>query len=197
MLVDYSGADPGVILKADLDIFDISDALEDNELLEADMFANRDVWVEILFGSQMYAVLEDENVLLMGSQDFVKAVIRGIGRERGLVMHDEDSEAAAVLNKVGEGLIVAVGECPVSFCSAMGTALSGGEESFEIKSRTAFLFRRDAKENMDVPTEVFGEDIWLIDSSSADDEFAIVEAVAFTDDVPDLDRLMRWVMKQW
>ena len=79
----------------------------------------------------------------------------------------------------------------------MGTALSGGEESFEIKSRTAFLFRRDAKENMDVPTEVFGEDIWLIDSSSADDEFAIVEAVAFTDDVPDLDRLMRWVMKQW
>ena len=115
MLVDYSGADPRVILKADLDIFDISDALEDNELLEADMFANRDVWVEILFGSQMYAVLEDENVLLMGSQDFVKAVIRGIGRERGLVMHDEDSEAAAVLNKVGEGLIVAVGECPVSF----------------------------------------------------------------------------------
>ena len=177
------------IVKGTLALSDVRDELEDRNFQD-DTYGEYEVWSS--GDSYAYiAILESDNTLIYGEEEWVKDIIKAIGRESGLVMHADDSGAAAMLDKIGSGWVARIFDCSQTSdlrgCEIAGAAFSRGGESFEVKQTAAYMFRSEnTAENEKSDIEEFYEDTdWYLapDSLTADGAFVVIEATAYEDDI--------------
>ncbi len=172
------------VMKGDMDFEIVRDELFDAGMDE-DEYRGWELWSGgRLEWARSVAVLDDDDYLVIGSRETGGPidVLRGLGRESGLVAHDEDDHVDELMERAGEGWYVAMrtGEdcwgVNLRGCEAVAWSTRTGDE-YDMYVTWVYAFRdeRSARAALHDLQDMFDRlDALVIQDVSEDGQFVVV-----------------------
>ena len=172
------------VMKGDMDFEIVRDELFDAGMDEDD-YRGWELWTGgRLEWARSAAVLDDSDYLVIGSRETGGPidVLRGLGRESGLVTHDEDNHVDELMERAGEGWYVAMTSSEdcwgvnVRGCESVAWSTRTGDE-YNMLVTWVYAFRdeRSARAALDDLQDMFDRvDALVIQDVSEDGQFVVV-----------------------